>query len=175
MCYPFAHSIYYRSPLIGGSLTRPAERFPDLFGHSDFLKNYPYFPPCALPATFSWDSANIRKLFRPKSHMPFLIRRTKTTQPTTKNHTLLPHYSYRSKLRIAQFGWYILSCPPTPLFFNPDSSWWPWSISSTILSCFGILNGLLFILFFVKIHERWGTKRVFVAGVYNIPNSQFHG
>ncbi|KAH8111238.1 MFS general substrate transporter [Phellopilus nigrolimitatus] len=40
-------------PLIGGALSRPAERFPGLFGNSDFLKTYPYFLPCAIPATFS--------------------------------------------------------------------------------------------------------------------------
>ncbi|KAH8109157.1 MFS general substrate transporter [Phellopilus nigrolimitatus] len=41
-------------PLIGGALSRPAERFPGLFGNSDFLKTYPYFLPCAIPATFSF-------------------------------------------------------------------------------------------------------------------------
>jgi len=40
-------------PLIGGSLSWPADRFPNLFGHSQFLKTYPYFLPCAVPATFS--------------------------------------------------------------------------------------------------------------------------
>lgn len=41
------------SPLIGGTLSRPAERFPNVFGNSEFLKTYPYFLPCAVPATFS--------------------------------------------------------------------------------------------------------------------------
>ncbi|KAF9480005.1 major facilitator superfamily multidrug-resistance, DHA1 sub-family [Pholiota conissans] len=40
-------------PIIGGSLARPAERFPSLFGNNEFLKEYPYFLPCAVPATFS--------------------------------------------------------------------------------------------------------------------------
>ncbi|KIM48412.1 hypothetical protein M413DRAFT_419006 [Hebeloma cylindrosporum] len=40
-------------PMIGGSLSRPAERFPRLFGNSEFLKEYPYFLPCAVPATLS--------------------------------------------------------------------------------------------------------------------------
>ncbi|KAJ6577494.1 member of major facilitator superfamily multidrug-resistance, DHA1 sub-family [Mycena capillaripes] len=39
--------------VIGGSLPRPAERFPTLFGKSQFLRTYPYFLPCAVPATFS--------------------------------------------------------------------------------------------------------------------------
>ena len=34
-------------------LARPAERFPELFGENIFLTKYPYFLPCAIPATFS--------------------------------------------------------------------------------------------------------------------------
>jgi Na+/melibiose symporter-like transporter len=34
-------------------LSRPADRFPRLFGKNEFLKKYPYFLPCAVPATFS--------------------------------------------------------------------------------------------------------------------------
>lgn len=40
-------------PLIGGALARPADRFPKIFGGSEFLKKYPYFLPCAVPATVS--------------------------------------------------------------------------------------------------------------------------
>ncbi|KAG1778799.1 MFS multidrug-resistance DHA1 sub-family [Suillus placidus] len=40
-------------PLIGGLLSRPVEQFPNVFGHSQFLKTYPYFLACAVPATFS--------------------------------------------------------------------------------------------------------------------------
>ena len=39
--------------MIGGALSRPAERFPNVFGNSKFLKEYPYFLPCAVPATFT--------------------------------------------------------------------------------------------------------------------------
>ncbi|KAG1781009.1 major facilitator superfamily domain-containing protein [Suillus placidus] len=40
-------------PLIGGELARPADRFPNIFGGSEFLKEYPYFLPCAVPAIVS--------------------------------------------------------------------------------------------------------------------------
>ncbi|KAG6827619.1 hypothetical protein H0H92_011076 [Tricholoma furcatifolium] len=40
-------------PIIGGSLSRPAERFPGVFGNNEFLKKYPYFLPCAVPATYT--------------------------------------------------------------------------------------------------------------------------
>ncbi|PFH51327.1 hypothetical protein AMATHDRAFT_3176 [Amanita thiersii Skay4041] len=40
-------------PVIGGSLSRPAERFPYWFGNSELLKRYPYLLPCAIPAAFT--------------------------------------------------------------------------------------------------------------------------
>ena len=43
----------FRRPLIGGALAHPAERFPSLFGSSKFLRDYPYFLPCSIPATFT--------------------------------------------------------------------------------------------------------------------------
>ena len=51
-----SHPIYTLKncrPLIGGELARPADRFPYVFGHSKFWKTYPYFLPCAIPATVS--------------------------------------------------------------------------------------------------------------------------
>lgn len=39
--------------MIGGSFSHPVERFPELFGASEFLKSHPYFLPCAVPATFA--------------------------------------------------------------------------------------------------------------------------
>ncbi|KAN0088817.1 Major facilitator superfamily domain containing protein [Tylopilus felleus] len=40
-------------PLIGGLLARPADRFPDIFGHSGFFKRYPYFLPCSVVGSFA--------------------------------------------------------------------------------------------------------------------------
>ena len=54
---------YQIGPVIGGLLARPAERFPDLFGENVFLKKYPYFLPCAVPATFSLVASSYRHSF----------------------------------------------------------------------------------------------------------------
>ncbi|KAI6108162.1 major facilitator superfamily domain-containing protein [Pisolithus sp. B1] len=40
-------------PLIGGLLSRPADRFPNVFGNMEFMREYPYFLACAVPATFT--------------------------------------------------------------------------------------------------------------------------
>ncbi|KAG2106606.1 major facilitator superfamily domain-containing protein [Suillus discolor] len=38
--------------LIGGFLSRPTDRFPDIFGRSELLKTYPYLLPCSISAFF---------------------------------------------------------------------------------------------------------------------------
>ncbi|KAG1768481.1 MFS multidrug-resistance DHA1 sub-family [Suillus occidentalis] len=40
-------------PLIGGSLSRPADGFPDIFGRSELLKTYPYLLPCSISGVFA--------------------------------------------------------------------------------------------------------------------------
>ncbi|KAJ7510502.1 member of major facilitator superfamily multidrug-resistance, DHA1 sub-family [Mycena galericulata] len=50
-------------PIIGGSLARPAERFPTIFGKSAFFRTYPYFLPCAVPATYSLVAWTVTLLF----------------------------------------------------------------------------------------------------------------
>lgn len=53
-CNPLqSGSFAIRSPYVGGSLSNPAKRFPDVFGHWEFFKIHPYFLACAAPATFS--------------------------------------------------------------------------------------------------------------------------
>ncbi|EKM57753.1 uncharacterized protein PHACADRAFT_158787 [Phanerochaete carnosa HHB-10118-sp] len=50
-------------PMIGGFLSRPVDRFPDIFGGSRFLREYPYFLACAVPATFSAFACLVTLLF----------------------------------------------------------------------------------------------------------------
>lgn len=50
-------------PIIGGSLSKPAERFPKWFGNNEFMKAYPYFLACAVPATFSLLALTITSTF----------------------------------------------------------------------------------------------------------------
>ncbi|KAF9244656.1 major facilitator superfamily domain-containing protein [Melanogaster broomeanus] len=63
-------------PIIGGSLSHPAERFPDMFGNSSFFKEFPYFLPCAVPAT-------VTALCWAISYM-YLNETVKTSQPVAK-------------------------------------------------------------------------------------------
>lgn len=56
-----------------------------------------------------------------------------------------------------------------PLFFSTPVELGglglPPSTIGNILSVFGILNGVFQIFFFARIHDYWGSKRVFMAGI----------
>lgn len=47
------------SPILGGVLSRPATRWPETLGKIEFLRNFPYFLPCAVAAFFAFLSCAI--------------------------------------------------------------------------------------------------------------------
>ena len=71
------------SPIIGGSLSRPADRYPNVFGHIEFLKQYPYFLACAIPATFSAIACFITLFFLKE------VRRSLPSSPRSGNEALM--------------------------------------------------------------------------------------
>lgn len=50
-------------PLIGGTLANPAKRFPKVFGHSAFFKEYKYFLPCLVGGLFPVLGITVGALF----------------------------------------------------------------------------------------------------------------
>jgi hypothetical protein len=194
-------------PIIGGSLSRPAERFPHLFGHSEFHKRYPYFLPCAVPATFSAIALLVTFLFLKetvpsplsvsrlfnfrtgKANLGFrnvaasqepsvsVITSPNNLQTDIKNSEKpLPLRSLLTpRVVIAAANYASLSLVDIvfraiqPLFFSTPvhlgGLGLPPSTIGNLLSIFGVLNGLFQVFFFAKIHDRWGSKRVFTAGI----------
>ncbi|TDL19260.1 MFS general substrate transporter [Rickenella mellea] len=81
-------------PLIGGALSHPAERFPSVFGDSEFMKSHPYFLPCAIPATFSLIAWIVTFFFLEETNpSPFSFRRPVKREkprkpPTTQKNAL---------------------------------------------------------------------------------------
>ncbi|KAF9065831.1 major facilitator superfamily domain-containing protein [Rhodocollybia butyracea] len=81
-------------PMVGGALARPADQFPHLFGSNQFLKDYPYFLPCAVPATFSAIAWLVTFLFlketvaTPTVSFPSLFRSKKDTGNLDKPITI---------------------------------------------------------------------------------------
>ncbi|KAF8896545.1 member of major facilitator superfamily multidrug-resistance, DHA1 sub-family [Infundibulicybe gibba] len=191
-------------PIIGGSLSRPAEQFPRLFGNNEFLKKYPYFLPCAVPATFSVLAWVVTFFFLKEtvaSPVPlsrFLrLRKDKadlampdatgpqeaTPSPTppgqidtaTAEKPLPLRLLLTPRVIIAAGNYASLSLVDIafravqPLFMSTPIKLGglglPPSTIGNLLSIFGILTGIFQVFFFAKIHDRWGSKTVFTAGM----------
>lgn len=184
-------------PIIGGSLSRPAERFPNVFGTNEFLKKYPYFLPCAIPATFSvlaWvvtyfyleetvknpvsfsrllrlrkekDSLAIKSVVGSEGASTIAIPETK--KPIALRSLLTPrvivaagNYAFLSLVDISFRA-------VQPLFLSTPIELgglgMPPSTIGNILSVYGVFNGVFQVFFFARIHDYWGSKKVFMAGI----------
>ncbi|KAJ3813984.1 member of major facilitator superfamily multidrug-resistance, DHA1 sub-family [Lentinula lateritia] len=184
-------------PMIGGALARPAEQFPHLFGHNEFLKKYPYFLPCAVPATFSAIAWLVTFLFleetvqAPTFALPKIFRFK--TNNTGKLMTSAPEINdvtneipdnekpvpFRKLLNrrvlIAAGNYATLSLVDItfraiqPLFFSTPVELGglglPPSSIGNLLSIFGLLNGVMQVFFFAKLHDYMGSKKTFIMGI----------
>lgn len=182
-------------PLIGGLLSRPAERFPQVFGDNEFLKKFPYFLPCAVPATVtavSWVIASLylkETVANPVSFAHFFnlpkwkagfIRGRPTSliakaRPSHSNGSLPLRALLTPRVVVAASNYAALSLIDIalraiqPLFYSTPVEFGglglPPSTIGWILAAFGIIDGVAQMLFFTRVYEYWGPKKVFVAGV----------
>ncbi|KAG5637550.1 hypothetical protein H0H81_004181 [Sphagnurus paluster] len=182
-------------PIIGGSLARPAERFPHLFGDNEFLKKYPYFLPCAVPATFTAIAWLVTFLFlketvkTPVSVSSILkLRKGKNgadTKPQIAGDSImdLPEPDKPLSLKalltprvlVAAGNYATLSLVDIafraiqPLFFSTPIALGglglPPPAIGNILSLYGVFNGIIQVFFFARIHDYFGSKKTFVGGM----------
>ena len=110
-----AHSTVYRvrSPYIGGALSKPAERFPDVFGGWDFFKTYPYFLACAVSATYSALIWLVTYFFLKEVRVSLAHFRIRLVE---RSHQTIHHRVSLSQLVQAKFSQKpaVKSIPPTP-------------------------------------------------------------
>jgi hypothetical protein len=189
-------------------LARPAEIFPDLFGENTFLQKYPYFLPCAIPATLSliaWLVAflflqetlpapiSIGQLFditmdwkKPTPHGSIELTDESIAMTTGQNEDLdddcpqaerpLPLRSLLTPRVLLAAGNYaslsfiemafrviqpVFLSTPIPL----GGLGLPPSSIGKLLSVQGISSGIFQVFFFARIHDRWGSKKTFIAGI----------
>ena len=173
-------------------LARPAERFPDLFGENVFLKKYPYFLPCAIPATFSLIAWLVAFFFLKETlSAPISVSQLFNITPERKKFTLqdaiqstnssqverpLPLRSLLTpRILIAAGNYASLSFVDIayrailPVFLSTPINHGGLGLSTptigTLLAVQGILNGAFQIFLFAKIHDYWGSKKTFIAGI----------
>ncbi|KZT33163.1 MFS general substrate transporter [Sistotremastrum suecicum HHB10207 ss-3] len=133
-------------PLIGGALSHPFERYPNIFGGNHFWKKFPYFLPCATAAGYALSSATLA-FFAFKETLL-----TKTNCASARNNSSQCHSSPLYPL--------FLSTPPYlgGLGFDPATI-------GICLAATGLVNGVFQFMFFGAIQRRFGTITVYRIGL----------
>ncbi|KAJ7595446.1 member of major facilitator superfamily multidrug-resistance, DHA1 sub-family [Mycena floridula] len=173
----------FLGPLIGGALARPVDQFPNIFGGSAFLKKYPYFLPCAVPATFSAIAWIVTYLFLKETvkdpvpltqHLGLRSKASKESKavrdkPVSLRSLLIApviiaggNYACASFLDIAYRA-------IQPLFLSTPIELGGLGMTPSqigrILAFYGLVNGIAQVCFFARIYKRLGPKNTFIFGI----------
>ncbi|KAG2056831.1 MFS general substrate transporter [Suillus hirtellus] len=179
-------------PLIGGELARPADRFPNIFGDSAFLKKYPYFLPCAVPATVSaltWIIAflYLKETTTPRININQLLpwkKRKISPSPTLEPLPVSSPISDKPVPIRALFVRRVLIATGSyagialidiafrtvqPVFYATPISLGGLGLDTptigTILALQGILNGAMQPLAFARLYDIMGAKKLWLFAV----------
>ncbi|KAJ7760686.1 major facilitator superfamily domain-containing protein [Mycena maculata] len=168
--------------LIGGSLARPHERFPELFSGS-FWRDFPYFLPCLATGTFVFLSFLLVLTFF-RETLPLKISRNyvpdesvvgpASTRPSPKGPLPLREL-FIFPVIISVANYVSLAFLNTtfgalqPLFYTMPIEigglGLPPSKIGLILSAYGVTAGLFQVFFFARLVRRFGEKRVVMGGI----------
>ncbi|KAJ7433730.1 major facilitator superfamily domain-containing protein [Mycena latifolia] len=167
-------------PLIGGSLARPHDRFPEIFS-SKFWEAYPYFLPCLVTGSFVFLSSFVTVPWKNRSPRVLaeggdaaIIRAG--SPPIAKREGPLPLRELLIFPVIISISNYVtLAFINTtlgallPLFLAMPIEIGGLGLSppkiGLILSVYGIATGLLQVLCFARMVRRFGEKQVFINGM----------
>ncbi|KAI0711906.1 MFS general substrate transporter [Cerioporus squamosus] len=175
-------------PIIGGSLSRPADRYPSVFGGIEFLKQYPYFLALACFVTLFFlketvkNPLSLRQILRLSPKEAAIERDASQvaknpvvddgSRPLPLRQLLVPrviiaagNYAFLAivdiTLRAIQPVFYSTPIALGGLGLDPQ-------VIGLIMSLYGIINGLTQIFLFGRIHDRFGTKRVYMTGIASV-------
>jgi len=181
-------------PIIGGALSRPAERFPNVFGNNRFLKEYPYFLPCAVPATYTILAWLVTFFFLKETHSSpkpireFLFGGNKRVA-SEEDPLLAPESSPQNELEkpiplrnlltrdviVASANYAFIALVDIsfralqPIFLSTPVAAGGLGLDpptiGTVMSFFGILNGFFTVLYFSRMTDYFGVKRVYLIGI----------
>ncbi|KAG1762777.1 MFS multidrug-resistance DHA1 sub-family [Suillus occidentalis] len=187
-------------PLIGGSLSRPVEGFPDIFGRSELLKTYPYFLPCFISGVFAsvsflvtyfylkesipiraplWEL--IRGFFRlsyPKPPQPSsnvdpgeVNPEEVQSKPLSLRALMTPKVSTVTAVYAVTGLFHIAFSTVLPVFYATPIDLGGLSLDppriGTILATAGVANGIFQMVFYARLHDRFGAKVMHVAWLIN--------
>ncbi|KAF8344490.1 member of major facilitator superfamily multidrug-resistance, DHA1 sub-family [Amanita rubescens] len=160
---------YYFAGTIGGSLSRPVEQFPGLFGSSEFFKTYPYFLPCAVCSVLifvAWLAGNYILERNSANHLYLRKRGPKVLSELSSlllpgviiAATNLAAISLVERFYGSTEALY-LSTPIKDggLGFSPRAI-------GTYSSFSAIVIGISQLFIFPRMHDKWGSRYVCILG-----------
>lgn len=176
---------------IGGSLARPAEQFPTLFGSNEFLKKHPYFLPCAVCSLLLLTTclAGITLLketvTKPLPLSGLFIKQetepedaqedadeptpTPTRKPQPLRAILIPQVAIATinLAGLALTDRFYIAAQALFLSTPIDDGGLGLSVSAigTFASASGIVVGISQVAFFAPMHARLGSKHLFILGL----------
>ncbi|KAF8731255.1 hypothetical protein AX14_004992 [Amanita brunnescens Koide BX004] len=176
-------------PIIGGTLSQPANQFPDIFGNTVFFKEYPYFLACAVPALFAAFSWLVVFFFlqdtvkNPAPITTFFWRRNKNvehgshTTTSASDEFPLPlrallttrriviaasNYAFLALCQIAFFTLLPVFLSTPPAFGGPGL---PPATIGMLLTISGVLNAVLRLTYMSQILRVCGPRKTHLAGL----------
>ncbi|KAG2106602.1 major facilitator superfamily domain-containing protein [Suillus discolor] len=178
-------------PLIGGSLSRPADRFPGIFGRSELLKTYPYLLPCSISASFifiTWLVAYIRlKEFieggffgqsysRPRQSSsgvrvdPGEVNPAEVESKPLPLRALLTSKVLSVTASYATMGLFQMGFNSVlPVFYATPIELGGLSLDppriGALLAASGVTHGMFQLFFYARLHDRFGAKAIHITGV----------
>ncbi|KAK2459582.1 hypothetical protein APHAL10511_008392 [Amanita phalloides] len=174
---------------VGGSLSRPADQFPRLFGSSEFFKKYAYFLPCAVCSAFlfmSWmfGSAALKETKKPisfssppKPEIHEDMQPREAQEGEDENDSLpLPLRAILTPKVIAAAVNYATLCMVDKAYYSihpvflstpiPDGGLGltPRAIG-TFSSIVAIITGICQVFIFPRMHDHLGSRNFFIFGI----------
>jgi MFS family permease len=183
-------------PLIGGSLSRPADRFPDIFGQSELLKTYPYLLPCSISTIFisiAWVVTyfRLKETVSPRTSLWELVKRrlfrqsyAKSCQPSSNvlvnleevqpkplplRALLTPKVSTVAANYVTTGLFHMAFTSVLPVFYATPIELGGLSLDppriGTILAAQGAAHGIFQVVFYARLHDRFGAGPIHTTGV----------
>jgi len=166
-------------PLIGGSLSRPHDRFSKVFSGS-LWKNYPYFLPCLATSAYVF-IAFVITLFLFKETVPKRDSRrsaeecregpkVRTADEPVPLRELLVYPVVISVLNYVSLAFLNISVNALlPLFLAMPLEIGGLNLSPPIIGCiigsYGAAGAIFQAIYFASIVRRWGERRVFIVAM----------
>jgi len=180
---------YYLSGIIGskigGSLSRPVEQFPQLFGSSEFLQKYPYVLPCAICATLlltAWLVGTIylretlakplplSSLFKKKTHQSEMDEGNESARrPLSLRAIFVPGIIIAAINLSSIYLVQAFYSETEVLYLSTPIKDGGLGLSLRAIGTFASIRsavmGISQLFVFPRVHDKWGSKYVFALGL----------